>query len=42
MVVYARRNGRGSPPFTGLALADGDPFDAPIFPVVHRESATVR
>ena len=40
--VYARRNGRGSPPFTGLALADGDPFDAPIFPVVHREGATVR
>lgn len=32
--VFAQRAGRTSPPFTGLALADGDPFDAPIFPVV--------
>ncbi|MGE0801717.1 MAG: phytanoyl-CoA dioxygenase family protein [Lautropia sp.] len=33
--VYAVRAGKGSPPFTGLTMADGDPFDAPIFPVVH-------
>jgi ectoine hydroxylase-related dioxygenase (phytanoyl-CoA dioxygenase family) len=33
--VYAKRAGRGSPPFTGLTMADGDPFDAPIFPVVY-------
>lgn len=34
--VYARRSGRTSPPFPGLALAHGDPMDAPIFPVVHQ------
>ena len=34
--VYAKRAGRGSPPFPGLTMADGDPFDAPIFPVVYR------
>ncbi|WP_341914725.1 phytanoyl-CoA dioxygenase family protein [Ferrovibrio terrae] len=34
--VYAQRAGKGSPPFTGLTMADGDPFDAPIFPVIHR------
>ena len=33
--VYAERAGKGSPPFSGLAMRDGDPFDAPIFPVVH-------
>jgi ectoine hydroxylase-related dioxygenase (phytanoyl-CoA dioxygenase family) len=33
--VYAQRAGKGSPPFTGLTMADGDPFDAPIFPVVY-------
>lgn len=33
--VYAQRAGKGSPPFTGLSLAHGDPFDAPIFPVIH-------
>jgi ectoine hydroxylase-related dioxygenase (phytanoyl-CoA dioxygenase family) len=33
--VYAERAGKGSPPFTGLTMKDGDPFDAPIFPVVH-------
>lgn len=32
--VYAQRAGKGSPPFTGLTMADGDLFDAPIFPVV--------
>lgn len=33
--VYAKRSGRTSPPLPELTLADGDPFDAPIFPVVH-------
>lgn len=33
--VYARRAGRTSPPLPELTLADGDPFDAPIFPVVY-------
>lgn len=37
--VFAKRSGRTSPPFTGLDLADGAPFDAPIFPVVHRDDA---
>ena len=32
--VYAERAGTGSPPFTGLTMRHGDPFDAPIFPVV--------
>lgn len=34
--VYAQRAGKGSPPFTGLTMKDGDPFEAPIFPVVYR------
>lgn len=34
--VYAERAGRGSPPITGLALRDGDPFDDPRFPVIYR------
>ena len=33
--VYAKRAGKSSPPFTGLTMAEGDPFDAPIFPVVY-------
>lgn len=33
--TYAERAGKGSPPFTGLTLQHGDPFDAPIFPLVH-------
>ena len=37
--VWAERAGKGSPPITGLGLRDGDPFDAPIFPVVWRDSA---
>lgn len=37
--VYAQRAGKGSPPFTGLTMAHGDPFDAPIFPVVWRDGA---
>jgi ectoine hydroxylase-related dioxygenase (phytanoyl-CoA dioxygenase family) len=39
--VYAQRAGKGSPPFTGLTMADGDPFDAPIFPAVYRASPSV-
>lgn len=35
--VYAERGGKGSPPFTGLTMAHGDPFDAPVFPVVWPE-----
>ncbi len=31
--VYADRGAKGSPPFTGLTLREGDPFDASIFPV---------
>lgn len=38
--VYAERAGKGSPPFTGLTMSDGDPFDAPIFPVVYRDETT--
>jgi ectoine hydroxylase-related dioxygenase (phytanoyl-CoA dioxygenase family) len=34
--VYADRAGRGSPPITGLGLQDGEPFDAPQFPIVFR------
>jgi ectoine hydroxylase-related dioxygenase (phytanoyl-CoA dioxygenase family) len=34
--VFARRSGTTSPPFRELAFEDGAPFDAPIFPVVHR------
>jgi len=34
--VFARRAGRTSPPFPDLSFEDGAPFDAPIFPVVHR------
>lgn len=37
--VYAERSGKGSPPFTGLTMKNGDPFDAPIFPVVYRDEA---
>jgi ectoine hydroxylase-related dioxygenase (phytanoyl-CoA dioxygenase family) len=37
--VFAERAGKGSPPITGLGLRDGDPFDAPIFPVVFRDDA---
>lgn len=33
--VYAKRAGRTSPPFPGLTLADGAPFDDPLFPVVY-------
>jgi len=33
--TYAERAGKGSPPFTGLTMKHGDPFDAPIFPLVH-------
>jgi ectoine hydroxylase-related dioxygenase (phytanoyl-CoA dioxygenase family) len=33
---FAVRAGATSPPFPGLGLADGDPLDAPIFPVVYR------
>lgn len=40
--VYAERAGKGSPPFTGLTMADGDAFDAPIFPVVYDSTASVR
>lgn len=40
--VYADRGGKGSPPITGLDLRDGDPFDAPIFPLVWRDGAPVR
>ncbi len=39
--VYAERAGKGSPPFTGLTMRDGEPFDAPIFPVVWRDGAFV-
>lgn len=38
--VYAERGSDGSPPFAGLTMAHGEPFDAPIFPVVWREPAT--
>jgi ectoine hydroxylase-related dioxygenase (phytanoyl-CoA dioxygenase family) len=34
--VFAKRSGTTSPPFKELAFEDGAPFDAPIFPVVHR------
>ena len=34
--VFAKRSGTTSPPFRELAFEDGAPFDAPIFPVVHR------
>ena len=34
--VFARRAGRTSPPFPDLRLEDGEPLDAPIFPVVYR------
>ena len=37
--VYAERAGKGSPPFTGLTMKDGDPFDAPIFPRVYSAEA---
>jgi len=33
---FAVRAGTTSPPFPGLGLVDGDPLDAPIFPVVYR------
>jgi ectoine hydroxylase-related dioxygenase (phytanoyl-CoA dioxygenase family) len=33
--VFAQRAGRTSPPFPGLTLTDGAPFDAPLFPVVY-------
>jgi ectoine hydroxylase-related dioxygenase (phytanoyl-CoA dioxygenase family) len=36
--VYAQRAGRGSPPFEGLGLEDGDPFESPVFPVVYPHS----
>lgn len=39
--VYAERSGKGSPPFTGLTMRDGDPFDAPMFPVIWRDGAHV-
>jgi len=39
--VWAERDGKGSPPIQGLGLRDGDPFDAPIFPVVWRDGAQV-
>jgi ectoine hydroxylase-related dioxygenase (phytanoyl-CoA dioxygenase family) len=39
--VWAERAGKGSPPITGLGLRDGDPFDAPIFPVVWRDGERV-
>ncbi|CAN5338622.1 phytanoyl-CoA dioxygenase family protein [soil metagenome] len=32
--TFAVRAGKGSPPFTGLTMKHGDPFDAPIFPRV--------
>jgi ectoine hydroxylase-related dioxygenase (phytanoyl-CoA dioxygenase family) len=34
--VFAKRAGTTSPPFRGLEYEDGAPFDAPIFPVIHR------
>lgn len=34
--TYASRAGMGSPPITGLGLNDGDPLEAPRFPVVYR------
>ena len=33
--TFAVRAGKGSPPFTGLTMKHGDPFDAPIFPRVY-------
>jgi ectoine hydroxylase-related dioxygenase (phytanoyl-CoA dioxygenase family) len=33
--VYVDRGGKGSPPLTGLGLADGAPLDGPRFPVVY-------
>ena len=33
---YINRPGRTSPPFPDLEFTDGAPFDAPMFPVVHR------
>ena len=39
--VYAERSGKGSPPFTGLAMKNGDPFDDPIFPVIYRDEASL-
>ena len=32
--TFAVRPGKGSPPFTGLTMKHGDPFDAPIFPQI--------
>jgi ectoine hydroxylase-related dioxygenase (phytanoyl-CoA dioxygenase family) len=37
--VWAERNGKGSPPITGLGLNDGDPLDVPMFPVIWRDGA---
>lgn len=33
---FVWRGAQGSPPFPQLKLADGDPFEAPEFPLVHR------
>ncbi|WP_227421834.1 phytanoyl-CoA dioxygenase family protein [Pacificispira spongiicola] len=33
-VTYLHRNGKTSPPFPNLTLKDGDPMDAPEFPLV--------
>jgi ectoine hydroxylase-related dioxygenase (phytanoyl-CoA dioxygenase family) len=33
--VFADRKGKGSPPFPHLTLRDGDPLEAPDFPVVY-------
>ncbi len=34
--TFVDRHGKGSPPFRDLALQDGDPLDAPEFPVAFR------
>lgn len=34
--VFADRKGKGSPPFNHLTLKDGEPLDAPEFPVIYR------
>ena len=33
--VFAQRSGRTSPPFPDLGLRDGEPLEAPVFPVIH-------
>ena len=37
--VYVDRGGKGSPPLTGLGLADGEPLHGPRFPVVFSTEA---